>query len=75
MKNILQKLIKCILGKWSLLDDKGNFKEDVAIDVLSNGEDRAKYEEIAKKCKSKADGNADEMPIIVYACYTELMHK
>lgn len=75
VKNILQKLIKCILSKWNLLDDKGNFKEDVAIDVLSKGEERAKYEEIAQKCKSAADGNTDEMPIHVYACYTELMHE
>lgn len=64
-------MIACILKEWKFLDDEGNFNEDVAIDVLSQGEERAKYEEIAKQCRPSLKRNIEEMPIYLYACYTE----
>lgn len=69
----LQKLIKCILERWRVIDNKGNFQEQIAVDVLSEGEDRAKYEAIAEQCRPAADENKDEMPIKLFACYTKLM--
>lgn len=66
-------MIKCILEKWRFIDEKGDFLEEVAVEVLSSGEDRAKYEEIAKECRPAAGGNKDEMPIHLYTCYTKYL--
>lgn len=68
---ISQKFGKCFLGKIGFIDSKGDFQENVAIEKLSKGEDRAKIEEIVKQCKSVIGQNKDENPIKLYACYLE----
>lgn len=66
-----QKFGKCFLSKLGFIDSKGDFQENVAIEKLSKGEDKAKIEEIVKQCKSVIGDNKDENPIKLYACYLE----
>lgn len=68
---LFQKFGKCFLSKLGFIDSKGDFQENVAIEKLSKGEDKAKIEEIVKQCKSVIGDNKDENPIKLYACYLE----
>ncbi|XP_031628703.1 general odorant-binding protein 56a-like [Contarinia nasturtii] len=66
-----QKFGKCFLSKLGFIDSNGDFQENVAVEKLSKGEDKAKVEEIVKSCKSVIGDNKDENPIKLYACYLE----
>lgn len=53
------------------INDAGDLQEQVIIEKLSKGGDRAKVEEIIKQCKSVLGANKDENPLKLYGCYLE----
>lgn len=60
-----------MLSKNGFVDGNGDLLEDVAIEKLSKGGDRAKIEVLTKQCTAIAGDNKDEYPIKLYACYLE----
>lgn len=69
--SFFQKFGKCFLHKLGFINDAGELQEQVVIEKMSKGGDRAKIEEIVKGCKSVLGTNKDENPIKLYACYLE----
>lgn len=53
------------------MDANGEIQENVIIEKLSKGEDKAKIEDIVKQCKAAAGNNKDETPLRLYACYVD----
>lgn len=68
----IQCYVKCFLQKLEFIDASGNVQENVAIDSLSEGGDRAKATSDVNKCKSEKGASVCETAYKLYKCYNSI---